>query len=400
MKDRKTGVWLIGARGSIATTVLVGSMLMRKGLAGTTGMVTALPMFDGLRLAPVETMEFGGWDVRDEGIFDAACAMARETRVFDRELLQAVKSELDDIEQSLLPGTVMNCGEAIERLASPECPPSESLPAVVRRLRSDLNHFRNARSLDTVVVINLASTEPSFEMCLEHTEPVVFEACLRENRVDVARASALYAWAAVEEGCPYINFTPSNSALTPALVKRAEERSVPVMGSDGKTGETLVKAALAPMFLCRNLEVMSWEGFNLLGNLDGRVLDNPENKAAKISTKDGVLANILGYTPHSKVHIEYVPSLDDQKTAWDFIHFRGFLDTKMSLQFVWQGFDSILAAPLVLDLARLAELAKRRGEYGLMPHLASFFKAPVGVGDHRLHEQFAMLQRYVERVRS
>jgi len=117
------------------------------------------------------------------------------------------------------------------------------------------------------------------------------------------------------------------------------------------------------------------------------------------STKDAVLPNILGYTPHSRVHIEYVPSLDDQKTAWDFIHFRGFLGAKMSLQFIWQGFDSILAAPLVLDLARLAELAKRRGESGLMPHLASFFKAPLGVGEHRLHEQFVMLTRYVDERR-
>ncbi|MHC1744075.1 MAG: inositol-3-phosphate synthase [Syntrophobacteraceae bacterium] len=400
MKNRKTGVWLIGARGSIATTVLVGSMLMRKGLAGTTGMVTALPLFDGLQLAPLETVAFGGWDVRSDRLFDTACAIARETRVFDRELLDGVRSEIEEAERFVRPGTVLNCGEAIERLASPECSRTSSLQEIVKRLRSDLRDFRTGKSLDTVVVVNLASTEPSIDFCLEHAEPAAFEACLRENRADLARASALYAWAAVEEGCPYINFTPSNAALTPALVKRAEERSVPLMGNDGKTGETLVKATLAPMFLCRNLEVMSWEGFNLLGNLDGRVLNNPENKAAKISTKDGVLANILGYTPHSRVHIEYVPSLDDQKTAWDFIHFRGFLGTKMSLQFVWQGFDSILAAPLVLDLARLAELAERRGESGLMPHLASFFKAPLGVSEHRLPEQFAMLRRYVEQRRS
>ncbi len=400
MKDRKTGVWLIGARGSIATTVLVGSAMMRKGLAGTTGMVTALPIFDCLQLAPLEAMEFGGWDVRSGRIFDTACAIARETRVFDRDLLEGVRSEIEESERSIRPGTVLNCGEAIEGLASPECSCPSSPQQVIERLRSDLRDFRTAKALDTIVVVNLASTEPTIGLGPEHTDPAAFEACLRENRSDLVRASALYAWAAVEEGCPYINFTPSNAALTPALVKRAEERSVPVMGNDGKTGETLVKATLAPMFLCRNLEVMSWEGFNLLGNLDGRILDNPANKAAKINTKDGVLANILGYAPHSKVHIEFVPSLDDQKTAWDFIHFRGFLGSKMSLQFVWQGFDSILAAPLVLDLARLADLAGRRGESGLMPHLASFFKAPLGVSEHRLHEQFAMLQRYVEQART
>jgi myo-inositol-1-phosphate synthase len=134
--------------------------------------------------------------------------------------------------------------------------------------------------------------------------------------------------------------------------------------------------------------------------LDGRILENPSNKAAKIQTKDQVLSKILGYSPHSRVHIDYVPSLGDQKTAWDFIHFRGFLGARMSLQFIWQGFDSILAAPLVLDLARLAELARRRGESGLMPHLASYFKAPLGVEAFGLHEQYGMLADYAARVRT
>jgi myo-inositol-1-phosphate synthase len=134
--------------------------------------------------------------------------------------------------------------------------------------------------------------------------------------------------------------------------------------------------------------------------MDGAVLDHPKNCESKIKTKDQVLANILGYTPHSRVRIDYVPSLDDQKTAWDFIHFRGFLGAKMSLQFIWQGFDSILAAPLVLDLVRLADLSKRSGESGLMPHLASYFKAPIGVSEHRLYEQYGMLMDYVCRLKA
>ncbi len=209
----------------------------------------------------------------------------------------------------------------------------------------------------------------------------------------------IYAYAAIHAGCPYINFTPSSAALFPALVQLAESKGVPVMGNDGKTGETLVKSALAPMFMCRNLEVLSWEGFNILGNMDGQVLACPENKEAKIQTKDRVLAKILGYTPHSGVHIDYVPSLSDQKTAWDFIHFRGFLGAKMSLQFIWQGYDSLLAAPLILDLVRLADLAKRRGEAGLMPHLACYFKAPESVDELRLYDQFQMLVNYANQVR-
>jgi myo-inositol-1-phosphate synthase len=179
------------------------------------------------------------------------------------------------------------------------------------------------------------------------------------------------------------------------MIRLAEQQGVPVMGSDGKTGETLVKSVLAPMFAMRNLKVLSWEGFNILGNQDGKVLKSPENKESKIQSKDHLLPKILGYTPHSSVHINYVPSLDDQKTAWDFIHFEGFLETKMSLQFIWQGFDSILAAPLVLDLIRLTDKALERGESGTMPHLYCFFKSPLDEDSHDLVSQFKKLLQYV-----
>jgi myo-inositol-1-phosphate synthase len=223
---------------------------------------------------------------------------------------------------------------------------------------------------------------------------------IARNERGKVRASTLYSLAAVLENCAYINFTPSNAALPDAVAQLAALRGIPVMGNDGKTGETLVKATLAPMFAWRNLEVMSWEGFNILGNMDGRILNNATNRESKIRTKDNVIPGILGYSPHTSVGISYVPSLGDQKTAWDFIHFKGFLGVGMSLQFIWQGYDSILAAPLVLDLVRLAEFAKRRGEGGLMPHLASFFKAPLGVEEHALQDQFRMLIDYAGLARS
>ena len=148
------------------------------------------------------------------------------------------------------------------------------------------------------------------------------------------------------------------------------------------------------MFACRNLNVLSWQGYNILGNMDGAVLAHSENKTSKIRSKDKALSRILGYKPHAQVSIDYVPSLGDRKTAWDFIHFQGFLNTKMSLQFTWQGCDSALAAPLVLDLVRLGLFAKQQGESGLMPHLSCFFKSPVGVEEHNLHRQFQMLEAY------
>jgi myo-inositol-1-phosphate synthase len=148
------------------------------------------------------------------------------------------------------------------------------------------------------------------------------------------------------------------------------------------------------MFARRNLRVLSWVGHNILGNRDGQVLNDPENKASKVKSKDALLAELLGYKPHSLVSIEYVESLDDWKTAWDHIHFEGFLGTKMTLQFTWQGCDSLLAAPLVIDLVRLAALAQRRGEGGVMPHLACFFKNPLGSNEHDFGKQFGMLEEY------
>ena len=196
---------------------------------------------------------------------------------------------------------------------------------------------------------------------------------------------------------PYVNFTPSLGAAPAAIQELAEERKACHAGQDGKTGETLLKSVLAPMFAARNLEVMSWVGHNIFGNLDGLVLDDPANKAAKIKSKDQLVGSILGYEPQTLVSIEYIRSLGDWKTAWDHIHFRGFLDTPMTLQFIWQGCDSLLAAPLVLDLVRFVELSHRRGEVGLLTHLASFFKRPLGLKEHDFFRQFSLLLEWAER---
>jgi myo-inositol-1-phosphate synthase len=170
---------------------------------------------------------------------------------------------------------------------------------------------------------------------------------------------------------------------------------VPHAGKDGKTGETLIKSVLAPMFAARNLQVRSWIGHNILGGGDGRVLNDPANKASKVKSKDSALASILGYKPQSLVSIEYVESLDDWKTAWDHIHFEGFLGTRMALQFTWQGCDSVLAAPLVIDLARLMLMSQRRGESAVMSHLACFFKSPMGTDEYDFFRQWAMFENYV-----
>src|SRR5204862_8145859 len=163
-------------------------------------------------------------------------------------------------------------------------------------------------------------------------------------------ASATYASAVLDLGWTYINFTPSLGASFPAAEELAAQRGAAHGGKDGKTGETLLKTVLAPMFALRNWRILSWVGHNIFGNRDGLVLDDPVNKASKIRTKDQVISGVVGYKPQTHVSIEYIESLDDWKTAWNHIHFRGFLGVKMSLQFTWQGCDSLLAAPLVVDL--------------------------------------------------
>jgi len=394
MHRRRIGIWLIGALGSISATVILGALALRKGLIDSTGMITATEPFGSLGLSSVENMEFGGCDIRRDLLRNTVRLMVRDSGCIDPSILSKVDQDLESIEKHITAGTVRNCGEAIIKLAVNSNEPALKIRDEIRVVIDSLLKFKESKQLDDVVVVNVASTEPPLERRPCHEDLPAFEECLDRDEPDIVRAGTIYAYAAIQAGCPYINFTPSTGALIPALVTLAEEKRVPLMGSDGKTGETLVKSALAPMFMCRNLEVLSWEGFNILGNMDGRVLDHPENKESKILTKDAVLPGILGYSPHSQVHINYVPSLCDQKTAWDFIHFRGFMGAKMSLQFVWQGYDSILAAPLVLDLVRFADFAKRNGESGLMPHLACYFKNPIGVNEHRLYQQFQSLLEY------
>lgn len=399
MTDRKCGAWLIGALGNISAAAIAGAALLRRGLAEPLGMVTSIPPFQGLDLVTVENIVFSGCDIRQGRLQDSLQQLLDGTGAIGPEKLASIREDLLKVESTFVPGTCRNCGPAIESLAASGNGEDFHLREEISSFRHRLREFKREHGLETLVVVNLASTEPPVPASLPSEDLDALEKALDTNDGSGLRASTLYSYSAIQEGCPYVNFTPSTGALTPAILRLARKRRVPVMGNDGKTGETLVKSVLAPMFVWRNLEVMSWEGFNILGNMDGCILENPQNKSAKLETKDLALSHILGYSPHSRVHIDYVPSLRDQKTAWDFIHFRGFLGAGMSLQFVWQGFDSLLAAPLVLDLVRLAEFAQIRGEYGLMPHLASFFKAPLGVRAHALHEQVQLLTDYVRKVK-
>ncbi len=393
---KRTGVWLIGARGGLATTVVAGTRVVVRGLAAPLGLTTAGPGFQHLDLVPLADLVFGGHEIRSGSLAESAAQIARDNGSIRSEWLPSIAGDLADVERRIRPGQAVNCGSAIEQLADPRGTLGGlGLRDLIARLAADLGEFRRAERLERVVVVNLASTEPPLSAGAEPATLADLSRLLDEDRRSAVRASLLYACAALHSGCAYVNFTPSNAALVPAVGELARERGLPFMGSDGKTGETLVKSALAPMFSHRALRVLSWEGYNMLGDRDGQVLAQKENLEAKVQSKDRALAQILGYRPHTRVGIDYVPSLNDLKTAWDFIHFEGFLGFRMSMQFTWQGCDSILAAPLVLDLVRLADLALRRGEVGPLPHLAVFFKSPHGVEEHDLHRQWQTLMEYV-----
>ena len=382
--------------------MIVGLVALKKGLAGDQGLVTQLPFFQGLDLLAWRDVVIGGHEIRSTSLFEEAMKLHRDSRALDDQLIARCKSELDRIDRNIVPGTLLNVGSTIEKFADePLRKRAETPREAIERIQDDLRKFQKDNQLDNVVVINVASTEPPTDETQLPARWKELEKQLdRPARKSLLPASSIYAIAAIDLGLPYVNFTPSLGSAPAAICERAEERGTCHMGHDGKTGETLMKSVLAPMFAYRNLQVMSWVGHNIFGNMDGKVLDDPANKKTKVRSKDRLLHQILGYSPQTLVSIEYIESLGDWKTAWDHIHFKGFLGTPMVLSFTWQGCDSLLAAPLVIDLARLAEFAHRSGEKGLLTFLSSFFKSPLGTTEHNFVRQFQALEQWLESKRS
>lgn len=386
----KTGLWLIGCQGGVSTTVAVGLSALQKGMVPASGLVSQNPTFQALDFVDWDHVVMGGHEIRALSSVDAAKSLVETSRAIPPHLFEATRGDLESLDLNTQPGVVLNAGATIRGLADDrnliDCAtPREAIQIV----QDHWDSFRKANEIEKMVVVNLASTEPPIE-----TPPVSDWASLRDSLEHAdceLPPSSIYGIAALEAGIPYVNFTPSAGTDLPAIRELAETQGVCHCGRDGKTGETFLKSVLAPAFAARNLEIMSWVGHNIFGNMDGVVLDNPENKATKVKSKDKLLGQILGYDPQTHVSIEYIQSLGDWKTAWDHIHFQGFLGTPMIMQFTWQGCDSILAAPLVLDLFRFTELAARKGVVGELVQLASFFKSPQGTQENDFVRQYQML---------
>ena len=395
---RRLGLWLVGARGAISTCVAYGLAGLDLNLIEPRGLATAQPPLSDLDLVPLDEIVLAGSEVTTRDLSHSAADLAR-AGVLDRDLVGASSAFAAAFDARVRPGVldgpdvgVADLDPAAAELGA--APPREQ----VKQLAAQFTSFREEHDLDRVVVVNLASTEAFRETREEWSSLAAFEQALDAGHPQPA--SSIYAYAAFRAGVPYVNFTPSRGAGIPALRELALELGLPHCGSDGKTGETLVKTALAPMFTARALRVLSWQGYNMLGNRDGEVLADPVHKESKLRNKDAALREILGDDElHTHVGIDYVPSLGDWKTAMDFVHFEGFLGTRMSLQFTWSGSDSALAAPLVIDLARLAEFSAHRGEKGPMDHVAGYFKAPLSGGPHDFHAQHRALLAYALRNR-
>ncbi|WP_407319680.1 inositol-3-phosphate synthase [Isoptericola halotolerans] len=374
---RRTGIWFIGARGSVATTATVGALALARGRAPVTGLVTELEEIARAGLPPLDGMVIGGHDLAGSMV-DRAQELAR-AGVVPPETVTSVLDDLAVVDGRVRPGATTTDGFA-ER-------------ATTDRLEQDLRAFRVEHDLDDVVVIDVSSTEPPSPEAARLGSLAELDRALDAGTAPLP-PSSLYAYAAFRAGCPFVEFTPSTGPHVPALAELAKAQHLPWAGRDGKTGETLLKTALAPMFATRALAVRSWSAFNILGGGDGRTLADPAAAASKTATKAMALEAILGYPVDGPVRIDHVADMGDWKTAWDHVSFEGFLGTRMRMQVTWEGCDSALAAPLVLDLARLVARAHETGRTGPVAELGFFFKEPLGGTAHALGDQWQALTRW------
>jgi myo-inositol-1-phosphate synthase len=394
MSKRTLGIAIIGLGGAVGTTMVAGIELLKKGFIGTEGLPLAeLDKNLTKDLASYENIVFGGWDLFGEHLAKAA----EEHDVLTHKQFVAVENELRKIK----PWRAVENKEFLVNIRGEnKVSDSNSHRKTIEKIREDLQKFK--KTCDEVVVINLASTEKLADEGNEIFNSIEgFEKALDDDSKEISPAM-LYAYAAISEKVPYGNFTPSVAADTPALIEYAEKQGVPLAGKDGKTGQTMIKTVLAPALKTRALKVEGWYSTNILGNRDGLALSNEESLASKVKTKGSVLDDILGYKVEDHiVDIRYYRPRGDNKEAWDNIDVRGFLGQSMQIKINFLCKDSILAAPLAIEIARCLNLAKKRGEKGIQEQLSLFFKLPMTRGEkpeHAFHRQEEMLLNWLKKA--
>ncbi len=388
MNRGKIGVLFVGLNGATANTTVAGSIALKKGLTNNCdGMLTETGLFSHLSLAQFNQLIFGGWDVTSRNAYNAAIS----NRVLESSLIEGLRTELE----VLYPWKAVVTEHDVDSTKTAEnVMATTSLQEGLDVLKQDIISFKDRYSLDSAIVVYLASPLKHIELCNTHNDLARFRKAIINNDKSISSAM-LYALAAIETGCPFVDFTPNVTLKVPALLELAEEKKVPLAGRDGNTGQTLIKTVLGQMFKIRNLRLNGWYSTNILGNNDGLVLSMPEHRQTKMEDKLGVLEPVLGYNHFAHiVDIHYYPPRGDNKEAWESIDFSGWLGMPMSAKINWLGRDSILAAPLILDLVRLLEYALRRGECGIQSQLAIYFKHPLGTSARGFFDQYMLLENY------
>lgn len=375
----RLGVAVIGFGGAVATTAVAGIEMIRKGLIDLSGLPLADRKVDGL--PDYRDIYFAGWDLS----FDDLATAAIGHGVIGSHELKEGASTLGEMRPWAAVGSRDFCAniEGANKIAA------SGHRAAVERIQADLAGFKTDNELDRVVVLNLASTERQADFDAPALQSVeAFERGLDEDDPAISPAM-LYAYAAIDAGIPYANFTPSVAADIAPLAELAAQRNVPIAGKDGKTGQTLMKTVIAPALRERALHVDGWFSTNILGNSDGFALDDPKSLESKLGTKKSVLDQILGYPVDDHIiMIHYYRPRGDDKEAWDNVDVTGFLGQRMQLKLNFLCKDSVLAAPLAIEIARCLDLARQRGEGGVQEQLGVFFKSPQTLDGDPEHDFF------------
>jgi myo-inositol-1-phosphate synthase len=408
----KLGILMPGM-GAVATTFIAGVMSIRKGLGKPIGSLTQLghirlgkrtdnnspAIKEYVSLANLDDIVFGGWDIFPENAYEAAV----KAGVLESKDLEPIKAELSAVK----PMTAVFEQAYVKKLNGPNVKKGTSKMDLAEQLMADIKSFKEKNGCDRLVAVWCGSTEVYRKPTEVHSSLAKFEAGLQTSHDDIA-PSQIYAYACLKMGVPYANGAPNLSLDTPALLELARKQSMPITGKDFKTGQTLMKTILAPGFKARMLGLEGWYSTNILGNRDGEVLDDPESFKSKEVSKLGVIDSILqpekypdlyGNISHV-VRINYYPPRGDAKEGWDNIDIRGWLNYPMQIKVNFLCRDSILAAPIVLDLALFMDFAARAGMSGIQEWLSFYWKSPMSQeGLYPEHDLFIQLMKLKNTLR-
>lgn len=407
----KLGVLVVGVGGAVATTMITGTLATRKGLSKPIGSITQLAtikMEDGeekqikniVPLADLNDIVFGGWDIFPDNAYEAASY----AEVLKEKDLAAVRDELEAIKP--MPAAFDH--NWAKRLNGTHIKANATRKEMIEQLRADICSFKEKNNCERIVVLWAASTEIYIPLSKEHESLAALEKAIEDNDTETISPSMCYAYAALMEGAPFIMGAPNLCVDTPAMWELAEKTKTPISGKDFKSGQTLMKTVLAPMFKTRMLGVSGWFSTNILGNRDGEVLDDPDNFKTKEVSKLSVIDNIfepekypdLYGDVYHKVRINYYPPRKDNKEAWDNIDIFGWMGYPMEIKVNFLCRDSILAAPIALDLVIFSDLAKRAGMYGIQTWLSFFCKSPMHDFEHQpVHDLFTQWRMVKQTIR-